>query len=175
MLAKKIKIENIKKQREFIENNLKRISDLNEDGDTSYPYVGYLFPEVKKYFESEGYKIVEVTSNFIQPLAKGRPLHLFTIKDDIVLSEEELEEAEKVETPNEKFTRIVKESLEDPFEDLENIFGSDEDKYSGTFNIISALGRKFGERISKSEDVDENNESESETSEEIDDGYKDEP
>lgn len=125
MLAKKIKMENIKKQREFIEAQLKKLSLSNDDGDTSYPYVGYIFPEIKRHFISEGFKIVEFNSDSIVALTKGRPIHLFTIKDDIVLSDEELREAEDFETLDEKLTRTIEESgVENPFNQfLERILG----------------------------------------------------
>ena len=168
MLAKEIKMANIKKQREFIEAQLKKVSLTNDDGDTSYPYVGHLFPEVKQYFKKEGFKIVEFNSDSITSLTKGRSIYLFTIEDEVELSDAELEEAEKCfETTNEMLTRIVKESgIENPFEaifadalgiSLPSENGEDSE-HSAMLDILSVLGGNFKQ----------------ENPEDIDDGYEDE-
>ena len=169
MLAKEIKMANIKKQREFIKAQLKKVSLTNNDGDTSYPYVGHLFPEVKQYFKKEGFKIVEFNNDTIASLTKGRSIHLFTVNDEtVLLSYKELEEAENnFETTDEMLTRVVKESgIENPFEaifadalgiSLSSENGEDSE-HSAMFDFLSLMG-KYGTK----------------TSEDIDDSYEDEP
>lgn len=102
MLAKEIKIKNLKKQREFIRKQLANAAAM-EDGDISYVYIGYIFSEVVEYFENEGFKVERIEDKLPIPLAKGRPAYLFTINDDIELTKEELEEAEvyELEEPEE--------------------------------------------------------------------------
>ena len=180
MLAKEIKIKNIKKQREFIESQLRKVSELNTDGDISYTYIGYIFPEVQKHFVKEGFKINQYMSDFIAAFTKGHPINLFTIKDDVVLSDAELEEAENVETTNEKFERILKESgIENPFETvfedplkamIENVLktplpekDSDDEYYSGQAlmgDILSLFDKYEQGNLDKKT---------------VDDGYEDEP
>ena len=94
MLAKIIKIANIKKQREFIEKQLIELSELNEDGDISYLYTGYLFPEVRSYFEMEGFKIEDFFNETTAPSARFRTHHLFTINDELKLDDDEWNDAE---------------------------------------------------------------------------------
>ena len=94
MLAKIIKIANIKKQREFIEKQLIELSELNEDGDISYLYTGYLFPEVRSYFEMEGFKIEDFFNETTAPSARFRTHHLFTISDELKLDDDDWNTAE---------------------------------------------------------------------------------
>lgn len=94
MLAKENKIKSIKRQREFIRKQLER---PHEDGDTAYCYAGHILPEVIAYFNAEGYKVELITSDMLTAAVKGLPIYLFTISDDVVLSDEELKEAEEVE------------------------------------------------------------------------------
>ena len=96
MLAKEVKIKTLKRQREFIEEKLMKISTSQNDGDSSYSYVGYVYPEVIKYFEDEGFVVTPVKSEMVTAMAKGRPVYLFTV-GDIKLSEEELKQAEEYE------------------------------------------------------------------------------
>lgn len=181
MLAKEIKIKNIKKQREFIESQLRKVSKLNTDGDISYTYIGYIFPEVQKHFVKEGFKINQYMSDFIAASTNGKPINLFTIKDDVQLSDAELEEAEKnFETEDEMFTRIVKESgIENPFEAvfadplkamIENVLktplpekDSDDEYYSNQAlmgDILSLFDKYEQGNLDKKT---------------VDDGYEDEP
>lgn len=94
MLAKIIKIANIKKQREFILDQLLTISEENTDGDISYLYTGYLFPEVRSYFESEGFKIEDFFNEADAFSTDFRTHHLFTICDHVKLDDNECNEAE---------------------------------------------------------------------------------
>lgn len=100
MLAKELKIKTLKKQREFIQDQLSHANTRN-DGDTAYRYVGHVYPEVIKYFESEGFVVTQVHSDLLSALVKGMPVYLFTV-GDVELSEEELEQAEayELETPD---------------------------------------------------------------------------
>lgn len=95
MLAKELKIKTLKKQREFIQEQLSH-ADTRNDGDTAYRYVGHLYPEVIKHFESEGFVVTQVHSDLLSAMVKGLPVYLFTV-GDVELSEEELEQAEAYE------------------------------------------------------------------------------
>ncbi len=61
---------------------------------TVYMYTGHLHPEVIKYFEEEGFTITKLQSDILNLVTKGLPTYLFTVSDEIVLSDEELKEAE---------------------------------------------------------------------------------
>lgn len=91
MLAKELKIKNLKKQREFIEERLDNLS-CNQDGDTSYGYVGNVFPEVVAYFQAKGYSVQKHSSERMIALTKGLPVYIFTACD-VELSPDELKEA----------------------------------------------------------------------------------
>ena len=110
MLAKEIKIKMLKMQREFIENRLKKIPAERKDGDSSYVYVGDIYPEVINYFESEGFVVTLVKSELVQAFTKGKPLYIFTIDKNIALTQEELKQAEEYEENNEE------DQLEDSME-----------------------------------------------------------
>ena len=101
MLAKEIKIKNLKQQREFIESELKCLSLFpRNNGNPSYVYIGNLFPEVSEYFEQQGFVVSQVMTldgNSEVLTDTGCPAYLFTISDELMLSEEELKEAEEVE------------------------------------------------------------------------------
>ena len=101
MLAKEIKIKTLKKQREFIREQLNVFPTNRSDGNSGYIYVGYIHPEVIKYFESEGFVVTCVKSDLLSALTKGMPVYLFTI-GDIELSEEELKQAEEYEPKDEE-------------------------------------------------------------------------
>lgn len=100
MLAKEIKIKTLKKQRKFIEKQLKGITTCREDGNDIYVYVGHVHPEVIKYFESEGFDVTIVRSEMFMALTKGMPAYVFTV-GDIKLTEEELKQAEEYDSENE--------------------------------------------------------------------------
>ena len=114
MLAKEIKIANIKQQRLFIEEQLKKFlgDDRPRDGDVSYPYVGYVFPENIVYFEKEGFDVIEI--EYDDARLKGNIITLFTPSDEIELSEEEIAQAEAVN---------YKQEEADAFNPLAAIFG----------------------------------------------------
>lgn len=94
MLAKEIKIKTLKKQREFIEEQLKNIPEGRDDGDSAYSYVGYVYPEVIKHFEKEGFTVTNVNSDMMLVATRGLPVYLFTV-GDTELSKEELKQAEE--------------------------------------------------------------------------------
>ena len=95
MLAKELKIKTLKRQREFIEERLLH-GYGREDGNTTYRYVGSVYPEVIKYFEDEGFIAEKIESNNLPNRMQGLPVYLFNI-GDIKLSEDELKEAESIE------------------------------------------------------------------------------
>lgn len=119
MLAKIIKIANIKKQREFIMQQLLNLSEKNTDGDISYLYTGYLFPEVRSYFETEGFKIEDFFNETTSPSAGFRTHHLFTISDELKLNDDEWNDAENY-------------SKEDAFSDSD-------DESSAFYNMLDDL------------------------------------
>lgn len=93
MLAKELKIKNLKKQQDFIEAMLRYVAE-GVDGDISMLYVGYVFPENVSHFQAEGYDVVRVKSDSLTAAAAGRPVYLFT-PQDIELTEEERKQAEE--------------------------------------------------------------------------------
>ena len=124
MLAKEIKIKNLKQQREFIESELKCLSLFpRNDGDPSYLYIGNLFPEVSEYFEQRGFDVSQVmtldgSSEVLTDT--GYPVYLFTISDELILNGNELKEAEEVEIylflediTEEEFSEESSDSVED--------------------------------------------------------------
>ena len=119
MLAKEVKIKNIKRQREFIKDQLEHLlNHQNEDGDTAYLYVGHVLPEVIDYINAEGYKVERITSDMLTAATKGLPVYLFTISDEVVLNDEELKAAEEVEYEDDE------EEMPDMFGDLmSTLFG----------------------------------------------------
>ncbi len=98
MLAKELKIKFLRRQREFIEKQLSHAS--KEDGDTSYRFVGHVYPEVIEYFEKEGFIVTKVESDMLTMVTKGLPVYLFIV-GDIKLSDEEMKEAESYYEPEE--------------------------------------------------------------------------
>lgn len=95
MLAKEIKIKTLKQQREFILKELTHLPECRKDGNCLYRYVGYIYPEVIEYFRNEGFTVTEIKSDFITALSEGSPVYIFTVSDDIKLSEKEMEQAEE--------------------------------------------------------------------------------
>ena len=118
MLAKELKIATLKKQREFIEKALKKLSELREDGNSSLVYAGVVYPEVIKHFKEEGFTVKLIHSDSLLSKTGGNPIYLFAVDDEVDLSEEELKQAEEYE-PKKTFED---ESLGDnPFDFLSDI------------------------------------------------------
>ena len=122
MLAKKLKIQYLKRQREFIKEQLEcMLSDPNVDGNATYRYVGHLLPEVIRYFEDEGFTITRIRSDSVISRTEGKTLYLFTISDDVALNDDERTEAEAVEIGNndddESTNPVFKDLLTDLFGD----------------------------------------------------------
>ncbi len=92
MLAKELKIQNIKRQREFITGLLEH---PKQDGNTACVYYGYVFPEVIAYFQEEGFRVDEVSSG--TDTSQFYPVYLFTISDKLTLNKDEKEKAEKID------------------------------------------------------------------------------
>ena len=93
MLAKEIKIMTILKQREFIRQQLEdTVYAVN--GNPTYTYIGHIYPENLEYFYKDGWDIREVKCETLIADAEGLPIWLLAPKDDIILTEEEMQEAE---------------------------------------------------------------------------------
>lgn len=92
MLAKEIKMASLKKQREFIKEQLcARLS--RNDGNTCYSYIGDLYPEVIEYFKEEGFIVNDIKSDLLTEKYNGVPVYLFRVAY-VELTESELAEAE---------------------------------------------------------------------------------
>lgn len=123
MLAKKLKIETLKQQREFILDNLNQRLEIAKktNGDMSYIYKGHIYHEVEEYFKKEGFTITPIGSE-----KQGQPLFLFTINCE--LSKEELNTAEE-----EQYQFSDKNTNDDLNEEMLQFF-----------NSISTLARSRG-------------------------------
>lgn len=96
MLAKELKIQNLKRQREFIKSKLElMIKDPYKDGDTTLVYVGYVFSEVIAYFQGEGFCVEKVSSGTTE--TRYIPVYLFTISDKTILDDADGKKAEEVD------------------------------------------------------------------------------
>lgn len=94
MLAKEWKIRKLKEQGKFIKEMMDGIYSERRDGDISYRYVGHVFPEVKEYFEKEGFTVTKVENEQLSAKHHGFPVYLFIPNEQLLaLSEEELERA----------------------------------------------------------------------------------
>ena len=101
MLAKELKIQNLKRQREFIDLRLQEyLKNPPIDGGVTFTYYGKLFPETISYFTSNGFNVscltVDSAANTRFGLPVGLPIYCFSVSDDIALTDEELKIAEKV-------------------------------------------------------------------------------
>ena len=95
-LAKDVKIQNLLVQRDYIASQLKSTKENpRENGDTSYIYIGHVFPENCDHFRREGYDVRQLKSELLTALAHGRPVFLFTIGNDVTLTEEDLRLAQE--------------------------------------------------------------------------------
>ena len=126
MLAKEIKIRTIKQQREIIKEAINNIASYKGDGDSAYIYVGHVYPENIEYFKSEGFEVTKLESDLLIAFAKGMPVYLFTIRDDVVLTEEEMQQAEAVNIQEQEDRRTI--TLEELFEQSDPYeYGPDEE------------------------------------------------
>lgn len=101
MLAKELKIQNLKRQREFIESVFEKLlRNPPVDGDITFMYFGKPFPENISYFKENGFDVscftVDSATSARSQLPIGLPVCCFSISDDIVLTNEEMEMAENV-------------------------------------------------------------------------------
>lgn len=120
MLAKETKIYNLIIQRNFIKLQL---DGINKEGDPSYRYVGYLYPENRKYFEEEGYDVTIITSMEALQITQGLPLNIFTPAEEIVLTDEEILSSEKTAID-------IAKIIEDLDTILDNSFSTESDEES---------------------------------------------
>lgn len=144
MVAKEVMIANIKRQKDFIMKSAMEAKQ-SEDGDPSFPYIGYIYPEVKLYFEvSEGLVFKEVHNEQLMAKYFGRPVWCIMPQDKIELNDEERKQAEEYCAPENKedgFDYPVSTSeveLPDELKFLEAILGGQQPG-SPRFTI---LGRK---------------------------------
>jgi len=101
MLGRRIKIMTILKQREFITRQLEDTVHTIT-GNPAYTYIGHIYPENCIHFYNEGWKISEVNSDTLIADTEGLPIWLFTPNDDIILTDEEMKNAEKYVDLNEE-------------------------------------------------------------------------
>ena len=96
ILAKELKIQNLKRQREFIKSTVElMIKEPDKDGDTTFVYVGHVFPEVIAYFQGEGFCVKKVSDGTIE--TRYIPVYLFTISDKTILDDDDGKKAEEVD------------------------------------------------------------------------------
>lgn len=88
MLAKEVKIQTLERQKQFLEKRLKE-QRKRKNGDPTYIFRGYLYPENRQYFDREGYDIEDVK------LTLTETVHIFTPQDTVRLTPEEREESQK--------------------------------------------------------------------------------
>lgn len=123
MLGKEVKIATIMKQRRFIEQQLKDAPKRSKDGDVSYRYVGHVYPENIEFFQNEGFFVYEPSNDLLSAMAHGLPVYIFIPDDEkIILTEEELKQAEEAITATGKDTDTAE--IEDPL--LRFILGLDD-------------------------------------------------
>ena len=91
-MARTLKLFNLKRQKEYLEERLGDLFDKSPlgNGDVSLPYRGYLYPETKSFLAQEGFAIDIVDD------PSGLPLNIIHISDDVMLTDEELREAESI-------------------------------------------------------------------------------
>ena len=110
MLARRIKINTIKQQREYIKAQLEAlITSKTCDGKAIYRYVGFLFQEVVKYFKEEGFEVEIVRLK--SEKYSGYNIYIFTPNENIKLTPEEIEEAEKYEAKPSNIMMFKKEKF----------------------------------------------------------------
>ena len=117
MLAKELKVRELIRQRNFIKGELKT---PRPDGDPSYRYIGYVFPENKKHFEENGYNVTTFFGVEVLPVTEGKPLNVFTPKDDIILTAEEEAESKQLSERPFELQQIVGDVLSTIFSDIAN-------------------------------------------------------
>ena len=93
-LGREMKILHLHTQKKILMEKARR---NDENGNPAFTYDGYLFPEVRKYFEGQEYEVRSY--DYPEMLIKngGLPKHLFFPKDNIILTGEEMKESEEEE------------------------------------------------------------------------------
>lgn len=113
-----LKITRYMIQRAYFEGMLRyHIDNPAKDGDFSERYVGHIFPENVLWLNENGIKVH--TSRVSDPTSKffDCELNIFTISDDIKLTEDEIEES------NEHCANLLSSFAEENFKDLMKAFG----------------------------------------------------
>ena len=93
MLAKEIKLANIKKQKDVIEAGLRELLS-NPRGRLEFKFVGDVCQEVVSWFEAEGINVRRVTVPELIAKNDGLPTWIFSAVD-VEISEEEWNVEEK--------------------------------------------------------------------------------
>ena len=111
MRANEVVRTNLKKQRNYIETQLKKIAaGHNFDGDPSYPYTGYIFPANIQYFEDRDFNVTEVKNEMLVAKNNGRPTYLFTPKNSLAQTDEDMSSSEFLDHDSENDLNTDKNS-----------------------------------------------------------------
>lgn len=95
MLARKLKVMTLEKQKRYLIDKLTEGAKKSKDGNAMFVYSGTLYPEVINYFKKEGFKITLVKSELLCAMHHGMPTYLFEVCEDIELTAEEKIESEE--------------------------------------------------------------------------------
>lgn len=115
MLAKETKIHNLILQREVLK---KMALSHRKDGDPAFRYIGYIYPENRKYFEGEGYDVTTITSIEALKITEGLPLNIFTPFDEIKLTPEEEKTSQNIVTELLNISEGFRDFLSDLYAEL---------------------------------------------------------
>lgn len=88
--SKNIKKENVIQQMAYIAASL---DGEHENGDASITYVGVIYEEVKDFFVNKGFEFMPINNEQLIARTGGKPVTLIKVSSNIILTDEELEEA----------------------------------------------------------------------------------
>lgn len=97
MHAKEQKIHLLMIQRRFLEGRIDECAMKSEDGDPSWRYIGYIYPENIEYLNNLGYDVTPVNNELLTAKAGGRSVYLIAPKEtfgNIAISDEDLKKSE---------------------------------------------------------------------------------
>ena len=95
--AKDVIKANYWRQIKYIEAKLKLLtSPVNNRGNVEYVYVGKLVKGVKEYFEAKGFAIYDYSDPETKRRNNGHDICVFAPAVNVVLTEEEIEEAQNI-------------------------------------------------------------------------------
>ena len=144
MLGREQKIRNLIIQRNFI------LDQLKGKMEPSYRFIGQVFKENIEFFENEGYNVTCITKACDIPISIeiiGKPIYLFTIKEDVPLTDEELALSEVAAQEVGDMQANIQESIFEGIQSfLENLSKREERKESIESNSMESLLKKmFGD------------------------------